>query len=55
MKEAFKSGKNQIQVGHVNAFWPGNMEDGLLLQFRKMIKEEETSNGVPKIKVIIIT
>lgn len=54
MKEAFRSGKNQIQVGHVNAFGPPNTEDGKLLQFRKMIKEKETSNGVPKIKVIII-
>lgn len=34
-KEAFKSGKNQIQVGHVNIFGPGYTEDGLLLQFKK--------------------
>ena len=54
MKEAFKSGKNQMQVGHVNAFGPGHIEDGLLLQCRKKMEEEETSNNVPKIKVIII-
>ena len=53
MKEAFKGGKNQVQVGHVNAFGPGHTEDGLLLQLRKKIKEEEASNNVPKIKVII--
>ena len=48
-KEAFKSVKNQIQVDHVNIFGPGYTEDGLLLQFKKMIKEEETSNNVTKI------
>ena len=55
-KEIIKSDKNQIQVGHVNAFKPGHTEEGLLLQVRKKkdIKEQESSNNVPKIKVIII-
>ena len=42
-KEALKSGKTQIQVGRVNCFGPGHIEDGLLLQFRGK-KQEETSN-----------
>ena len=42
-KETLKSGKTQMQVGHVNSFGPGHIEDGLLLQFREK-KQEETSN-----------
>ena len=50
-KEVLNSGKNQIQVGQVNAFEPVHTEDGSLFQIRK---KELTSNKVYKGKVITI-
>ena len=40
-KETLKSGKTQMQVGHVNSFGPGHIEDGLLLQFRGKLTSYE--------------